>query len=230
MLTTQAHRSPPLLEKIHDPRFAAISKPADQVLGLLRRVLVHNGSPTVCEIGVGIGATSLEICRLLDHSGMIFFFDFADKLEPLGTDLRELGYENFVMIGNERKTYDSYAWGLGKLLLENIRAGERGLFDLVFLDGAHAFHHDAPAAMILKSLVKPGGLLIFDDYDWSFATSPTMRPSVKPEIANDYTDEQIEMSHVKFVCDVFFDPDPMFEKIDIGYGSKEHRRAYRRLG
>ena len=219
-----------MLEKIHDPRFAAISKPAVQVLGLVRRLLVHNESPTVCEIGIGVGATSLEICRLLDHRGIIFFFDFAEKLQQLDHDLRELGYDNFVMVGNERKTYDSYAWNLAKLLLENRRAGERGLFDLAFLDGAHAFHHDAPAAVILKSLVKPGGVLVLDDYDWSFAVSPTMRPSVNPAIRNDYTDEQIEMSHVKLICDLLFDTDPNFENVDLGYGAKEHRRAYRRLG
>ncbi|MCB1500209.1 MAG: class I SAM-dependent methyltransferase [Bauldia sp.] len=219
-----------MLEKVQDPRYAAIAKPAEQVLGLLRRLLLTNDSPTVCEVGIGIGATSVEICRLLDHKGIIFFFDFAEKLEQLGKDLSDLGFQNFVMVGNERKTFDSYAWNLGKLLLDNIRAGKNGLFDLVFLDGAHAFQYDAPAAVILKGLVKPGGVLILDDYDWSFAVSPTMRPSVKPEITNDYTHEQIEMSHVKFVCDLFFDPDPLFEKIDIGYGSKEHRRAYRRLG
>ena len=51
-----------------------------------------------------------------------------------------------------------------------------------------------------------------------------------PNILEVYSDEQIQTPHVRLICDLFMDHDPDYRKVDIGYGSHEHRRAYRKLG
>lgn len=218
-----------MLEKLADPRFSSISKPSQHALDLLERVLETNPAPIVCEVGIGIGATSIELCRRLDNRGIIHFYDYQEKLDDLKADLDAQGFYNTVWVGNTRRTFDSYSWKLSKLLLECRILRVDGLFDFVFLDGAHAFHHDAPAALALKDLLKPGGYLLFDDYDWTFKISPTMNPDVNPEIAEQYSDDQIAAPHVRLICDVFFDADPQFQQVDIGYKNHEHRRAYRKL-
>jgi predicted O-methyltransferase YrrM len=182
----------------------------------------------VAEIGIGIGATSVELCRLLAGQGEIAFFDYADKLEELAADLRAEGFGNFRLFGNSRRTFDSYCWSLAQQAQSMRAAGRDGVFDFIYLDGAHLFHHDAPAALLCKQLVRPGGVVLLDDYDWSIAVSPTMRPSVRPSVREHFTEEQIETPHVRVICDLFFDPDPAFRKLEIGYGAREHRRAYRR--
>jgi predicted O-methyltransferase YrrM len=217
-----------MLERLTDPRNAAIATPNAHALMLLDRVLAKNPSPVICEVGIGIGATTVELCRKLDNRGQILLFDFEDRLDDLMIDLKALGFENVVPYTNTRRRYDSYNWTLGNLLLERRRNGEGPLFDFAFLDGAHAFQHDAPAALLLKELLKPGGYLLLDDYDWSFAVSPTMNPTKKPDILLDYTDAQIETPHVRLICDLFFDDDPAYRKVDLGYKSREHRRAYQK--
>lgn len=219
-----------MLEKLTDPRYATISQPSAHALDLARRVLAENPAPLMCEVGVGIGATSIELCRLLDGRGEIWFFDFAEKLEELAADLRGAGFGNFRTFGNSRRTFDSYAWTLAMQLRRRRARGEAGFIDFAYLDGAHTFFHDAPATMCLKEMVKPGGFLLMDDYDWTIAVSPTMRPTVNPAITQDYTEEQIELSHVEMVCALLLDEDPAFERVDIGYRRQEHRRAYRRVG
>lgn len=218
-----------MLERREDPRFAAISRPSQHALDLLDKVLADNPEPAIAEVGVGIGATSLEFCRKLAGKGEISFFDFAEKLNELGDDLRTEGFTNFKIYGNTRRTYDSYNWALAKVLQEVRRTEQDGIYDFIYLDGCHFFHHDAPATVICKELVKPGGILLMDDYDWSIAVSPTMRPSVMPAVTKDFTDEQIEAAHVALICELFLDSDPHFEKIDIGYKTHEHRRAFRRV-
>mgnify|MGYP000356764213 CR=1 FL=1 len=218
-----------MLEKLEDPRFTSISKPSKHALDLLERVLEANPAPVVCEVGIGIGATSVEMCRLLDNRGVIHFFDFQEKLDELKADLDAAGFYNTAWTGNSRRTFDSYSWTLARMLRECRTLQVDGLFDFVFLDGAHSFHHDAPAALALKDLLKPGGYLLFDDYDWTFKISPTMNPDVNPAILEQYSDDQIAVPHVRTICEVFFDGDPRWEKVDIGYGSLEHRRAYRKL-
>lgn len=218
-----------MLEKLSDPRYRAIAQPSVHALDLAQRVLAETDAPLLCEVGVGIGATSIELCRLLAHRGEIWFFDFAEKLEELAVDLHAAGFTNFRTFGNSRRTFDSYAWTLAMQLRKRRAAGEPASFDFAYLDGAHTFLHDAPAALCLKEMLRPGGYLLLDDYNWSIAVSPTMRPSVTPAIAQAYTEEQIELSHVEMVCALLLDDDPAFERIDIGFRRQEHRRAYRRL-
>lgn len=217
-----------MLEKLNDPRYRTISQPSAHALDLAGRALADNPSPLLCEVGIGIGATSIELCRLLAHRGEIWFFDFEEKLAELAADLRAAGFANFRTFGNSRRTYDSYGWTLAMELRRMRARGQHAGIDFAYLDGAHTFFHDAPATICLKQMVRPGGYLLMDDYDWTIAVSPTMRPAVNPTITADYTDEQIELSHVEMVCALLLDDDPEFERVDIGYRRQEHRRAFRR--
>lgn len=217
-----------MLEKIGDPNHFTVNKPSVEAVELLKRVMEQRPAPTISEIGIGVGATTLEFCKLLDHKGTIYLFDFQPKLDELGQDLRKLGYDNIKLFGNDEKPFASYSWSLAKLVLEMRSLRQDGLFDFVYLDGAHLFHHDAAATVLLKELLKPGGVLLLDDYLWMVATSPTMRPSLKPEVLEQFSDEQINTPHVKLCCDLFLDPDPAFEKLDMGLQEKERKRAYRK--
>lgn len=219
-----------MLEKLTDPRFAAISKPSPHALDLLDGTLRANPAPVICEVGVGIGATTIELCRRLDNRGELHLFDYEDRLVDLAADLRAHGFDNVRLYPNSRKTFDSYNWALAKLALANRERDDPQLYDFAYFDGCHMFHHDAPAAMLLKDLMKPGGVLLLDDYEWSIAVSPTMRPSVTPTIAEHYTDDQISTPHVRLICSLFLDVDPSLEKLDIGFKGREQRRAYRKLG
>jgi predicted O-methyltransferase YrrM len=218
-----------MLEKLADPRYQAIARPCAHALDLATRVLAATPDPIVCEVGVGIGATSLEICRKLDHRGEAWFFDYQDRLNELAADLSAAGFTNIRMFGNSRRTFDGYGWNLAMLLRQTLDRGVSGLIDFVYLDGAHTFHHDAPSTVCLKDLLKVGGYILMDDYDWTIAVSPTMRPSVCPAVEQHYTDVQIELSHVEMVCSLFLDSDPRFVVVPLGYRGREHRRAYRRI-
>jgi predicted O-methyltransferase YrrM len=219
-----------MLELAKDPRYATISKPAPHAIDLLTQVMADHPEPMIAEVGVGVGATSLVLCQTLANKGEIHFFDFEERVESLLTDLAAEGFTNTHGHPNTRRFFDSYAWTLGKLVLERRAAGEVAMFDFIFFDGAHAYQYDAAATILLKDLLKPGGILLMDDYDWSFAVSPTMRKNSNPPLEKLYTEEQIEASHVKFICDLFLDDDPAYERLDIGYKTQEHRRAYRKAG
>ncbi|WP_439597757.1 class I SAM-dependent methyltransferase [Falsiroseomonas sp.] len=219
-----------MLEKLSDPANVDIAKPNEHALKLIAAILAREQQPVLCEVGIGIGATSVEICRLLANRGSYHLFDYSSRLDDLKPDLDWLGFTNVVYHGNTRRKLDSYNWALAQMLLARRAAGGPvPLFDFVFLDGAHAFHHAAPATLLLKELLKPGGVILFDDYDWSFAISPTMNPKVFPTILEFYSDDQIATPHVRLICDLFMDRDPDYQKLEIGYRSHEHRRAYREL-
>jgi len=67
----------------------------------------------------------------------------------------------------------SYNWRLMKFL----EAEPQPRFDLCYLDGAHNWFVDALAFCLVDRLLAPGGWIIFDDLDWTFATSPARKDS-----------------------------------------------------
>ena len=48
-------------------------------------------------------------------------------------------------------------------------------FDLCYLDGAHEWFTDGFAFVLVDRLLQPGGLIIFDDLDWTYETSPSLK-------------------------------------------------------
>lgn len=204
-----------MIENINQKGFEHSSKPSVNVIKFLEKFIESPKPITVAEIGVGVGATSVEIVKRLRNIDSFYFFSFENDVRALETDLKNLDYCKCTLypMGNSHKVYDSYNWNLSSLCLEN-----KMLFDLVYLDGAHSFFHDALATVLLKRLIKPNGILIFDDVEWTFGKSPTVNPEKRPQTLNELTPEQIITPHVRRVIDVFMETDNDWERIgDIAY-------------
>jgi predicted O-methyltransferase YrrM len=193
-----------VLEKIGTPEFSTLSRPQYTTIGNIKKLLVSEPQPRVAEIGVGIGATSKGICEVLENRGELHIFDFQDKVTELQADLAALGYRNVVAHGNTERYWDSYHWSLAKLCLEL----HEPFFDYVYLD-AHTLLHDTPALFLAEKLLKVGGTLDLDDYDWTFASSRSMK-SVRHRYM---TEEQEAAKQVKMLVELFVAQNPLFEPL-----------------
>ena len=167
------------------------------------------GCTRYAEIGVYKGDTVLGIAEILAGQGAIHLFDFEDRVEAAVERLRKAGHQNVVGHPNSRRLFDSYNWSLMHLLA----AGESPAFDYVFLDGAHTWAFDALAFCLIDRLLCEGGFVDFDDYRWTIAGSPSMRPDVFPDVRHLYSDEQIETPQVRLVIDLLVRCHPGYEEI-----------------
>jgi predicted O-methyltransferase YrrM len=79
----------------------------------------------------------------------------------------------------------SYVWRLMKFLEED----PSPRYDFCYLDGAHDWFVDGFAFFLIDRLLRPGGWIIFDDLDWTYAQSPTLRNS--PKVKSMPVDEQV---------------------------------------
>lgn len=191
------------------------STPCKEVIEWIERKKKEERKIVVAEIGVDIGATAVEICKRLQSEDEYYCFDYEDKINNLLADLRKVpGIQcKLKGEGNSHKTLDSYNWSLCKLLFAMKEKKLNGVFDIVYLDGAHNFIHDGLACCILKELIKKNGIFIFDDVDWSIASSPTCNPLVFPEVNNLFTEEQINDYQVERVIKAFMCNDEHFSRI-----------------
>lgn len=204
-----------MIEKLNDP-INGNTEPMHMIIDLTKSMKANKERVNVAEIGIGWGATAVELIKILGEKDTYYYFDFDDNVRELYEDLVGINknHVNIMGIGNSRLKYDSYAWNLAKLYLQwKEEYGNGQQLDVIYLDGAHTFLFDSAAACIAKEMLSEGGVIVLDDINWKIANSPTCNPEVNPEILNCYTDEQINSCRIKMVQECFFDNDERFERM-----------------
>ena len=204
----------------------AVTEPAGRVLSIIKQLktITPPHSITVAEVGIGYGATALQILKILDENDTYYAFDFEDSVKALEDDLktRDFGIKcQVVTKGNSREEWDSYNWNLSDMVFEMRERHETGIFDAVYLDGAHTLIHDGLAVCLLKELIKAGGYLILDDLFWTYAGSSWGR-NVGP---GRLTEEQMKAKQVLRVQELFLTNDPNFERLS---SQKDGRGIFRK--
>ena len=81
-------------------------------------------------------------------------------------------------------------------------------FDLCYLDGAHSWFVDGFAFFLVDRLLRPGGLLVLDDLDWTYASSPTLRST---ELVKAMPGDERTEPHVRKVYELLVKPHPSYE-------------------
>jgi SAM-dependent methyltransferase len=201
-----------MLEKIGAADSRSISTSDSTVLAYLELLLKRIPDPVFYEIGVGVGATTLPVARKLDNRGLMVLFSYAQHVRELAADLAALGFNNVnAELGSPQNTYSGYHFELARAFTTRAIP----TFDRAYIDGGHVFHLDAPAACILKELCKPGGFMLFDDWSWNIATSPTLDPRKRPQTLKDYDPVQIDTCQVQLVCQCVMDVDDRYRFIEM---------------
>lgn len=201
------------MAKVFEKRADANENYPSQLITNINKVTVETFTRFNCkryaEFGVNLGSTALEIARHLNGSGEIYLFDFQYNVDFVAELLRSNGFDNVHRYGSSAKLLDSYNWPLSCLLQRQ----DGPLFDYCFIDGAHTWNVDALTFFLVDRLLAVGGLIDFDDYDWSLGKSPTLAPHVFPKTTEFYTDEQITDEQVKRVVDLLVKTSPRYEAI-----------------
>jgi predicted O-methyltransferase YrrM len=128
---------------------------------LLTRII--RGDTTIrrtLEVGCACGASSLFICEAL-----------ADREGASHTILDPFQFRDYEGVGAESLKRAGYTFA--KMLLEKSEfalprlAQEEGdAYDLVFIDGCHTFDHALMDIFYANMLLRIGGYIILDDYDF----------------------------------------------------------------
>jgi predicted O-methyltransferase YrrM len=68
-------------------------------------------------------------------------------------------------------------------------------FDFIYIDGSHMAEDVLEDAVLAWRLLKPGGLIIFDDYVWRLDHPPEKRPRLAIDAFYRFYANQIEVVH-----------------------------------
>ncbi len=183
----------------------------------------NQGTPRICEflktvyqpdhcfhyaeLGIYQVGTPKNICAAFPNA-VLHLFDYQSVVDNAKKTLNIYSNEIFYY-GNTTKYFDSYNWALNKLI--NSQNG-MPLFDYCFLDGAHTFAIDALSFFLCDRLLKIGGYIDFDDYNWRLRGS-SLDPAKTPITADQYTEEQIDAYQVRLIVDNLVRRDTRYEEV-----------------
>ena len=175
---------------------------------LLYHTVLDHGYGNCLELGFAHGVGSAYIAAALHElgRGQLTAVDNSSALErspraeQLLQPLRLNKYVHFVF------HKESYTWHLMRHLEARLPP-----VDFCYLDGAHTWDVDGFAFFLVARILAPGGLIIFDDLDWSFASSPTLKD--KPFV-KEMSRERRETHQVRKVFDLLVRTDTRFDTVE----------------
>jgi len=135
----------------------------------LRDLFLQNNLRDVMEIGFFHGKSSAYIAAILEeqNAGHLTTFDLASarrkepNIEELLTHL-DLSHRVTPFFAKR-----SYTWELQRL----ITTTPRPQFDFCFFDGGHTWDTTGFGVVLVDMLLRPGGLILLDDMDWTMEGS-----------------------------------------------------------
>ena len=143
----------------------------------ITNIILENQFQHILELGFLHGVSTCYMAGALDELGVghITTIDLLSAREAkpnIDQLLGSLGLTSFVTALYEPT---SYTWRLMKML-EDVPSPR---FEFCYIDGAHNWFTDGFSFFLVDRLIKPGGLIVFDDLDWTYESSPSLKNSEK---------------------------------------------------
>src|SRR4051794_19057406 len=171
----------------------------------------------VLELGTahGVGATYLAAALEDNGAGRLTTVDFAGAAyDPAPeTVLARAGVAGRVVIVRE---FSSYTWWLKEQV--QARSDAAGNveppYDFVYLDGAKNWTIDGPAGVLVGKLLRPGGWLLMDDLDWTYAQDPR-REATDGIVHRELSEPERTQPHLRAVFDLIVAQHPAFTELKV---------------
>lgn len=171
-----------------------------------------SGARDVLELGTahGVGAAYLAAA-----GAQVTTVDFAGAAydPPPERVLERAGVADRVRIVRE---YSTYTWWLKELV--QARSDRHGnvspCFDLVYLDGAKNWTIDGFAVVLVEKLLRPGGWLLLDDLDWTYADDPG-REMTDGIVHRELSEAERTQPHVRAVFELIVGQHPSFTELKV---------------
>lgn len=152
------------------------------------KTVLQNDVNSVLEIGVYQGrSTCWQLENMLNDTGTITCIDPFIDYELYGMDLdplpektlaererEQLFRNNVAEVKKPGQTVDVRIGRSFTMLADLIQ--ERKTFDFIYIDGNHASHTTLADGVMCFGMLRPGGVMIFDDYLWDHESDHMLRP------------------------------------------------------
>jgi predicted O-methyltransferase YrrM len=173
----------------------------------------RTGPREALELGTAHGVGAAYIAAALEPGARLTTVDFAGAAYPPAPEdvLARAGVADRVEIV---RAYSSYTWWLKEQV--QARSDAHGnvepRYDFVYLDGAKNWTVDGLAVVLVEKLLRPGGWLLLDDLDWTYADDPG-RAATDGVVHRDLSEPERTEPHLRAVFDLIVAQHPSFTEL-----------------
>lgn len=177
-----------------------------------------SGFQNILELGFAHGTSTCYMAAALDDngSGLITTIDrqsAKDRKPDISTLLAQTKLNKYVKY---IFADTSYLWELMKIIeSQTIQGVCQPIFDFCFIDGAHSWEVDGLAFFLAEKLLQPGGWILFDDLNWTYSNSPSLK---NLKWVNELPEEQRNTPQIEKVFSLLVYEHPSFENFRIADG------------
>lgn len=193
--------------KLHDihERIAGIPCMTLPQAEVITDLVIENRFQNILELGFHHGVSTCYLAGAVDElgGGTVTTIDLlaARDADPNVEKLLEgLGLDQYATVFYEPT---SYTWRLMRMIEED----PAPRFDFCYVDGAHDWFIDGFAFFLVDKLLMPGGLIVFDDLDWTFDKSPSLQDSEK---VKSMPDDERSIPHVRQIYELLVKQHPAY--------------------
>jgi predicted O-methyltransferase YrrM len=108
-----------------------------------------------------------------DHDSINSYFKEKNEWDLIERKTKEIFLQNIVESTNSDKVI--VRQGFSDKILPSLIT-EQKMYDIIFIDGNHTAPYVMMDTIMSWSLLKKGGIIIFDDYNWELHRPTTLRP------------------------------------------------------
>jgi predicted O-methyltransferase YrrM len=169
----------------------------------------------VLELGTAHGVGTAYLAAALEPGARVTTVDFAGAAydPPPEAVLARAGMLDRVDVV---RRYSSYTWWLKEeVQARSDPAGNvRPRFDFVYLDGAKNWTIDGLAVVLVEKLLRPGGWLLMDDLDWTYADDPA-REATDGIVHRELSKVERAEPHLRAVFELIVAQHPSFTELRV---------------
>jgi predicted O-methyltransferase YrrM len=169
----------------------------------------------VLELGTAHGVGTAYLAAGLEPGARVTTVDFAGASydPPPEVVLERAGLADRVEVV---RRYSSYTWWLKEeVQARSDAAGNvRPRFDFVYLDGAKNWTIDGLAVVLVEKLLRPGGWLLMDDLDWTYADDPA-REATDGIVHRELSERERREPHLRAVFELIVAQHPSFTELRV---------------
>lgn len=170
------------------------------------------------EMGTARGGSAVFIAAALEANGTGHLTSVDSRRwtwkEPTPQAvLDESGVGHRVTLNRQ---FSTYTWFLKTEIERSLQdhGSVQPKYDFIFLDGAKNWTTDGLAVVLAERLLNPGGWLLLDDLDWSYANHVDGDSHYEVMLA-ELSDQERTQPHLRAVFDLLVRTNPVFVEFEI---------------
>lgn len=185
-------------------------------IDLYERIL-RDKPAEILELGIAHGTATCYMAAALEEigAGRITAVDLKNaEFDPSAEEqLERCRLSRYARVV---RMQTGYTWFLHDEVRRHTRDGLcRPSYDLCIIDGPKNWTIDGFSFFLVDKLLKPGGWIIFDDFDWTYAAADQSRPATDGISHRSLSEEERSTPHIREVFELLVMQHPGYSQFVV---------------